>query len=151
MASTGPAVGIETRPVQPGGERDNLLRRDWAIIPELLKEAGYATFAAGKWDLGRDAGFTPATRGFDRSFVQLNGSSSYFKEYLLVPNELGFEDDGVRVEIEDLDDDFYVTDHYTDKMLEYLGAADTSKPWFAYMSAEWEANWRTSSYNPTLE
>lgn len=133
MASTGDAIGIEVRPRQPGGERDNLLRLEWAIIPELLQDAGYATFATGKWDLGRDAGYTAATRGFDRSFVQLNGSSSYFKEYLLVPGELGFEDDGVRVEFDDLDEDFYVTDHYTDKMLEYLGEADTDTPWFAYM------------------
>ena len=133
MASTGHARPIEVRPALVGGQRNNLLSRDWAIIPELLHDAGYATFMTGKWDLGWDEGYTPATRGFDRSFIQLNGASSYFRELLLVPLDIGFEDDGVRLKLEDLDDDFYVTDHYTDKMLEYLGEAEKGKPWFAYM------------------
>ena len=133
MASTGYARSIENRPNLEGGERNNLLSLDWAIIPELLRDAGYATYMTGKWDLGRDEGYTPATRGFDRSFVQINASSSFFREIFLVPGELGFEDDGVRVEFDDLDEDFYVTDHYTNKMLEYLSEAEEGKPWFAYM------------------
>ncbi len=133
MASTGHMKPIEVRPAQDGGQRDNLLSLNWAIIPELLQEAGYATYMTGKWDLGRDKGYTPATRGFDRSFTQLNGSSSFFREFFLIPGELGFEDDGVHVGFEDLSEDFYVTDHYTNKMLEYLGEAEEGKPWFAYM------------------
>jgi arylsulfatase len=133
MASTGHARAIENRPQLEGGQRDNLLSRDWAIIPELLQEAGYATFVAGKWDLGWHEGYTPATRGFDRSFVQLGASSSFFREIFLTPFGLGFEDDGVRLEFDDLSEDFYVTDHYTDKMLEYLGEAEEGKPWFAFM------------------
>ena len=133
MASTGYARAIQERPKQEGGERDNLLSLDWAIIPELLQEAGYATYVTGKWDLGRDEGYTAATRGFDRSFVQLNGASSYFREYFLVRGDLAFQDDGVPVEFDDLSEDFYVTDHYTNKMLEYLGETEEGKPWFAYM------------------
>ena len=133
MASTGHARAIERRPQFEGGERDNLLSRDWAIIPELLQEAGYATFATGKWDLGWDEGYTPATRGFDRSFVQLGASSSFFREIFLTRFGLGFEDDGVRLDFDDLSEDFYVTDHYTDKMLEYLGDAEQGQPWFAFM------------------
>jgi len=133
MASTGYVRSIENRAPQEGGQRDNVLSRDWAIMPELLQEAGYATYMTGKWDLGRHAGYTPATRGFDRSFVQLNGNSSYFRELFLFPNTLGFEDDGVHVEFDDLSEDFYVTDHYTNKMLEYLGATEEGQPWFAYM------------------
>jgi arylsulfatase len=133
MASTGHARSIENRPQLEGGQRDNLLSRDWAIIPELLKDAGYATYIAGKWDLGRDDGYSPATRGFDRSFVQLGASSSFFREIFLVPAGLDFADEGVLVEFDDLDEDFYVTDHYTDKMLEYLGEAEEGKPWFAFM------------------
>ncbi|MGI9270501.1 MAG: sulfatase-like hydrolase/transferase [Woeseiaceae bacterium] len=133
MASTGHARPIEVRPAFEGGQRNNLLSRDWAIIPELLQDAGYATFMTGKWDLGWDEGFNPATRGFDRSFVQLNGSASFFPEFFLIPHDLGFRDDGVQMTLEDLGDDFYVTDHYTNKMLEYLGEAEEGKPWFAYM------------------
>ena len=118
MTSTGYSRAIETRPRLEGGERDNLLSLDWAIIPELLQEAGYATYMTGKWDLGWDEGYTPATRGFDRSFAQLGASSSFFAEEFLMPHSLGFADDGVRLELEDLSEDFYVTDHYTEKMLE---------------------------------
>ncbi len=133
MASTGYVRSIQTRPRYEGGERNNLLSLDWAIIPELLQEAGYATFMAGKWDLGWDEGYTPSTRGFDRSFALLGGSSSFFPEILLVPFTLGFADDGVRLEVDDLSEDFYVTEHYTDKMLEYLGEVEAGKPWFAYL------------------
>ncbi len=133
MASTGYSRAVESRPQFEGGERNNLLSRDWAIIPELLKDAGYQTFIAGKWDLGWDEGYTPATRGFDRSFVQVGAASSFFREIFLLPFGLGFEEDGRSLEFEDLDEDFYATDHYTDKMLEYLREADDGRPWFAFM------------------
>lgn len=133
MASTGYARAITNRPRQPNGERDNLLKLEWAIIPELLQDAGYSTFATGKWDLGRDPGYTPATRGFDRSFIQLNGSASHTREYLLDPEQLDYVDDGKLVKIEDLEEDFYVTRHYTDKTIQYISEADKNKPWFAYV------------------
>jgi arylsulfatase A-like enzyme len=133
MASMGHTRAIEVRPLQENGQRDNLLSRNWAIIPELLQDAGYATYMTGKWDLGQDEGYTPATRGFDRSFIQLGGASSFFREYFFLPGDLAFENDGVRVEFDDLSEDFYVTDHYTNKMLEYLSEAEEGKPWFAYM------------------
>lgn len=134
MASTGYVRAIHTRPrFEQGGERNNLLSLDWATIPELLQDAGYSTFMAGKWDLGWDDGYTPSTRGFDRSYALLGGASSFFAELLMTPFSLGISDDGVRLELDDLTDDFYITDTYTDKMLEYLQGADEEKPWFAYL------------------
>ena len=133
MASTAVSRGIIERPALEGGQRNNLLSLEWAIIPELLQEAGYATFMTGKWDLGWDEGYTPATRGFDRSFVQLNGSSSYFAERFLTGDASGFEDDGKTLEFSDLPEDFYVTNTYTEKMLGYLKTAEQGQPWFAYM------------------
>ena len=133
MASTGYNRAITVRPKQPNGERDNLLKLEWAIIPELLQDAGYATYATGKWDLGRDPGYTAATRGFDRSFVQLNGSASHMREYLMDMEDLSYEDDGKSVAIEDLDEDFFATEYYTDKMLEYIASTEQGKPWFAYV------------------
>ena len=125
--------GIITRPPLEGGERNNLLSLDWATIPELLNEAGYATYMAGKWDLGWDQGYSPATRGFDRSFAQLGGASSFFAEPLLLVNTTGFEEDGKSLEFSDLPDDFYVTNTYTEKMLGYLSSTPKDQPWFAYM------------------
>ena len=133
MASAGYAQTIINRPPFETGERNNLLNLDRATIPELMQDAGYATFMAGKWDLGLDPGYTPATRGFDKSFAQLGASSSFFREYFMDPESLGFEDNGVHVEFDDLDEDFYATNHYTDKMLQFLQEADSSGPWFAFM------------------
>ena len=86
----------------------------------------------GFTDLGNVDGYMPADRGFDRSWMQLGGSSSYFAEYL-TGDVLGFEDDGRTVELAELPDDFYVTEHYTDKMLGYLQSTEEGTPWFAYM------------------
>jgi len=116
----------------PEAARGGVLSLSYATIPELLQDAGYATYGAGKWDLGNVEGYTPAARGFDRSWMQLGGSSSYFAEYLM-SDVLGFEDDGRTVELAELPDDFYVTEHYTDKMLEYLQSTEEGTPWFAYM------------------
>jgi len=132
MTSNGVSAALETRPDQDN-QRDNLLKLEYATIPELLQDAGYATYMTGKWDLGRDEGYTPATRGFDRSFVMLHGSSSYFAETFIVGDELGFQDDGQPANVEDLPEDFYATEHYTDKMLEYLQSHEAGRPWFAYM------------------
>ncbi len=135
MASAPVSGTIIRRPAFEGGQRDNLLSQEWAIIPELMQEAGYATYMTGKWDLGWDDGYTPATRGFDRSFVQLNGAASFFRETFLMPASigLGYEDGGERLEFDALPEDFYATEHYTNKMLEYLQEHEEGSPWFAYM------------------
>ncbi|MBX2846829.1 MAG: sulfatase-like hydrolase/transferase [Acidiferrobacterales bacterium] len=127
--------GIITRPHLEfeGGERNNLLSLDWATIPELLQESGYATYITGKWDLGWDEDYTPSTRGFDRSFVQLGGASSFFAEPLLLVNKTGFAEDGESLKFEDFPEDFYVTNTYTEKMLGYLESSPKDQPWFAYM------------------
>lgn len=132
MASSGTAVALEVGSSPMSGMRGNRLRREWAILPELLQDAGYATYMAGKWDLGIGDGYTPATRGFDRSFALLDASASHFAEKFW-ENPLPYEDDGEPVSIADLPDDFYATDYYTDKMLKFLRSHDGERPWFAYV------------------
>ena len=92
----------------------------------------YETFMTGKWDLGLGESYTPATRGFDRSFVQLGASASHFAERLWGDYSL-YEEDGQRVAYDDLPADFYSTHHYTDKMLEFLRSNAGETPWFAYV------------------
>jgi arylsulfatase A-like enzyme len=129
MSSAGTVAANQ---LMPEAGRGGVLSLNYATIPELLHDAGYATYGAGKWDLGNVEGFTPADRGFDRSWMQLGGSSSYFAEYL-TGDTLGFEDDGRPVGLAELPDDFYVTEHYTDRILEYLQSTEQGTPWFAYM------------------
>lgn len=130
MASTGVSGALELRPPQPSGERTNRLSLNWAIVPELLQDAGYATYMAGKWDLGLQEGYTPATRGFDRSFAQLGASASHFAEPLWDGYSL-YRLDGQVVEYADLPADFYSTDYYTDRMIEFIGSGE--RPWFGYV------------------
>lgn len=47
------------------------------ILPELLRQLGYATGAVGKWHLGSQDTFHPLCRGFDEFFGFLHSSSLY--------------------------------------------------------------------------
>ena len=127
MASAGEAAA--SQPV-PGAFRDSALGLHYATIAELLQDAGYSTFMTGKWDLGNVAGYTPADRGFDRSFSFLTSSSGYFADRF----QDDFEEDGRPLTREELPADYYSTRAFTDKMLEYLRSAEPGRPWFAFMS-----------------
>ena len=113
----------------PGAYREAVLGLDYATIGELLQDAGYSTFITGKWDLGNVAGYTPADRGFDRSFSFLTRSSGYFADWF----QDDFDEGGNHLTREGLPADYYSTDAFTDKMLEYLRSAQADRPWFAYM------------------
>ena len=130
MASANATDALEIRPTQPSRERANRLSLNWAIIPELLQDAGYETYLTGKWDLGLEEGYTPSTRGFDRSFVQLGASASHFPEILWDDYSL-YRLDGETVEYEDLPPSFYTTDYYTDRMIEFIDSGEP--PWFGFV------------------
>src|ERR1041384_1461536 len=61
-------------------ERDNVRRfKDGVVLlPQLLKAAGYATGAFGKWHLGNDAKNLPNARGFDEFLGFIGGSHAYW-------------------------------------------------------------------------
>ena len=132
MSSRGVSSVIESFPNRPDGQRDSRLTLAVATLPELMQETGYRTYMSGKWDLGLREGYTPADRGFDRSFGLLEASASHFAETFW-GDELYYHEDGVPLGLKDLPEDFYSTTAYTDKMLEYLQSHDGDEPWFAYM------------------
>ena len=132
MSSAGTGAALEAIGNPMSGVRGNLLRREYAILPELLQDAGYATYMTGKWDLGIGEGYTPATRGFDRSFVLLDASASHFAE-ILWENPIPYEDEGVPLRVDELPEDFYATEYYTDRMIEFLESNDDETPWFAFV------------------
>jgi len=46
-------------------------------IAQIMRSAGYATGAIGKWHLGQPAGYYPTDRGFDYFFGMAGGGSDY--------------------------------------------------------------------------
>lgn len=100
-----------------------------ALVPELLRDAGYRTAMAGKWQ-GRDLA---VERGFDRFFgPQCQGKISYFDE--VEDNE--FYLDGERWPEEKRGRDFYMTDAFGERAAEFLEemAGDRGRPFFLYLS-----------------
>ncbi|MEM8564092.1 MAG: arylsulfatase [Pseudomonadota bacterium] len=102
-------------------------------LPEALSAQGYETFMSGKWHLAIDEDQQPQNRGFQRSFVLLPGGASHFGDMKpLSPTEPAeYLEDGVAVE---LDDAFYSSIAYTDKLLNYLKTRDKNKPFLAYLA-----------------
>ena len=133
MTGRGASSVMQANPPRADGERANELRKDVATLPELLGDAGYRTYMAGKWDLGLTSDVSPHARGFDRSFSLIEASSSHFPEYFWEEASY-YEEDARRILLEDLPEDFYSTTAYTDRMLEYLREHDNDTPWFGYMA-----------------
>ena len=104
-------------------------------LPELLRDAGYHTYATGKWHLGMTEETSPATRGFDHSFMLLNGGAGHFDQQGLDGrnNPAPYREDG---EMVNLPDNFgYSTDFFTSRMIDYIeaGRADGA-PFFGYLA-----------------
>lgn len=132
MTGAGAVETIEVLPRIDPARRNNALRLEWAALPELLQEAGYQTYMAGKWDLGLKDEHRPVERGFDRSFALLSGGASHFAEYFW-NDSLEYEDDGRPLGLDDLPADFYSTEYFTSRILAYLESNDSGEPWFAYL------------------
>ena len=103
-------------------------------IAELLRSVGYKTYMSGKWHLGNKKGCWPSDRGFDRSFVFLNGAGSYY-----YPNGKG---DNPKISSMAVDssyyypsvDGYYHTQAFTENAVKYIEEHNSSSPFFMYLS-----------------
>ncbi len=102
-----------------------------ATIPQLLADAGYHTYMAGKWHLGESPDANPAQKGFERSFVLLHGAGNHYtNQSALRPGFSNYTEDG---DSTTWTDGNYSTDFYTDKLIEYIGQnQNDGRPFFAY-------------------
>lgn len=104
-----------------------------ATLPEVLRDNGYSTSMAGKWHLGRTEELSPATRGFDHSYVLVQGGASHFDDgraIIGVDPKAIYLEDGKQVEVPE---GFFSSDFYADKVIEYIDAAE-DKPFFTFLA-----------------
>ncbi|NDC36518.1 MAG: arylsulfatase [Proteobacteria bacterium] len=125
-----------TAPNQRGVEGyEGFLNDKVATLPQVLKEAGYHTYMAGKWHLGKSPTQIPAARGFERDFSLLDGAGSYWDMTNLTgasPRSV-FTEDGKY--LTRLPDDYYATKTYTDKIIQFINDNhNDGKPFFAYVA-----------------
>lgn len=118
---------------QPGYE--SYLNQRVANLAEVMQGAGYKTYTTGKWHLGRSEELSPKARGFDRSFILVQGGASHFddqKAIISVDPKAIYREDGKQVEVPK---GFFSSEFYTDRLIDYIEADKAeSKPFMAVLS-----------------
>ncbi len=100
-----------------GGERLDL---DEVLISEILKSAGYATAAYGKWHNGMQAPYHPNTRGFDDFYGFCSGHwGNYFSPMLELNGEI-------------VTGDGFIIDDLTNHGLQFM-EDNQDQPFFLYL------------------
>lgn len=98
------------------------------LIPQVLKNAGYATACFGKWNIGFAKGSRPTERGFDEFLGHASGNIDYFHHTYNGKHDLfrgvePFHADGV-----------YAPDLFADQAIDFIERkADSKSSWFVYL------------------
>lgn len=117
---------------QPGYE--GFLSPNAHSLGQLMHDGGYATYFAGKWNMGDGLEHAPGAKGWDRyiSLEQTGADNFEAKVYAPLNMEAVWWEDGKRAV---LPADFYSTRHYVDRMISYVeDGKDTHKPFFAVLA-----------------
>ena len=113
----------------------SVLNQRVVTVSSLLQDNGYRTYASGKWHVGKEAHNLPPARGFDRSLVMGDSGSDNWetgKLYLDLTDKVYWYDNGQEAK---MPKEFYSSEFYISKMLDYLKADGKSdKPFFAYVA-----------------
>jgi arylsulfatase A-like enzyme len=121
---------------RPGAE--GYLNLRVASLAELMTDAGYNTYMAGKWHLGATPERGPHARGFKRVFASLDGAAHLGSWDWRGPQDARFFDQD---EIVTVGKDWYSTRDYTKKMIGYIEQDRAEgKPffaWLAYTAPHW--------------
>ncbi|MBF8269919.1 MAG: arylsulfatase [Gammaproteobacteria bacterium] len=115
---------------QPGYE--GYLNFRVASLADLMTDAGYNTYMTGKWHLGTTVETGPIARGFKKAFVSLDGAAHLGNLSWNGPGLAPYRDGTELVEV---GPDFYTTQFYTERMIQYIEAdRNEHKPFFAYLA-----------------
>lgn len=104
----------------PAANADRLPLEE-TTIAEALRDAGYATFFAGKWHLGGDE-FYPGAQGFSKELDNGNGKKSNAQFWYPVSE----------LPVPDHQDDPKTTDRIVNEAVEFIGE-HKDQPFFAYL------------------
>ncbi|MEO0872699.1 MAG: sulfatase-like hydrolase/transferase, partial [Pseudomonadota bacterium] len=101
----------------------------------LFSDAGYQTYVTGKWGIGEIGANLPNAFGFDRSYVMdATGGSNYNNSsYLPAHDSTAWFEDGKPTQ---LPADYYSSRSLVDKMIEYIDAGDSEKPFLGFLSLQ---------------
>jgi arylsulfatase len=105
-----------------------------ATLATRLHDAGYHTYMAGKWHLGKTPDTIPAAQGFEDSVGILEGGADNYENKSYSPGYKAVHFFDGRNELQ-LPPDFYSTQFYTDRIITDIdkNAAD-GKPFFSYLA-----------------
>jgi len=131
------AMAGEARGDQIGAENyEGHLSHRVVTVAKLLQDAGYRTYISGKWDMGgrNDDSLLPGKRGFEKSFVLVEGSADHFRAFPAIAelDSIHYRENDSLVE---LPENFYSSTFYASKMIEFLDAnREDTEPFFAFLS-----------------
>lgn len=107
---------------------------NYTLLPQFLRNLGYATHAVGKWHLGfYKWDFTPTRRGFDSFMGYFTGHESYYDHTANEPPYWGYDmrdNDRVAWELGGK----YATDIFTHKAVDIIKKHNGSTPLFLYLA-----------------
>lgn len=111
--------------------RDGMADEEW-LLPEMLKERGYATAAVGKWHLGTRLKFNPTRHGFDEwlGIPYSNDNSKYHPSLAAEMPPLPLYD-GESI-IEHDPDQALFTSRFTQRAVQFI-ERNAARPFFLYL------------------
>lgn len=95
------------------------------LLPQYLKEAGYATACFGKWNIGFAPGSRPTERGFDEFFGFRSGNIGYYEHLYNGEYDMFRGTERHRAE-------GYAPDLFADAANEFI-TRHRDRPWFVYL------------------
>lgn len=100
------------------------------ILPELLKEQGYATAMYGKWGLGLEGSSgSPETRGWDEFLGHLHHVDAHFQ----MPDSLDVIRNGKMLRTETPEGSF-ANELFTEAAIDFISGQKEEQPFFLYLS-----------------